>query len=124
MNSLNAKRSLVVLLAIGFINCGWSSRRVKLGEQFTMRPKEKVSVASTQLAIRLDEVGHQTYSGPTSGPAAYVELFVTSETVSKSIRMSVGDNTEVDGYLITVNSALPFSSQGGPGCELTITKKQ
>jgi hypothetical protein len=124
MNSMNAKRWLAVLLAIGFINCSWSSRRVKLGEQFTMRPKDKVSVASTQLTIRLDEVGHQTFSGPTSGRAGYVELFVTSQTVSKSIRLSAGDAADIDGYVITVNSALPFSSQGGPGCELMVAKKQ
>jgi hypothetical protein len=123
MTSLNARRWLVILLAIGFINCGWWSRRVKLGEEFTMRPKERVSVAGTQLTIRLDEVGHQTFSGPTSGRAGYVELFATSRSVSKSIRLSVGDNAEVDGYVITVNSALPFSSQGGPKCELTVTTK-
>lgn len=123
MVAVNAKRLLVVLLAICFINCGWSSRRVKLGEEFTMRPKDTVSVASTQLTIRLDEVGHQTYSGPKSGPAGYVELFVTSHSVSQSIRMSVGDAADFDGYVITANSALPFSSQDGPKCELTVTKK-
>jgi len=123
MDVVNAKRLLVTFLAISFINCGWSSHRVKLGEQFTMRPKDKVTVASTPLTIRLDEVGHQTFSGPTSGPAAYVELFVTSQSASKSIRMSVGDTADIDGYVITVNSALPFSSQGGPKCELAVTKK-
>jgi hypothetical protein len=123
MDAVNAKRLLVTFLAISFINCGWSSHRVKLGEQFTMRPKDKVTVASTLLTIRLDEVGHQTFSGPTSGPAGYVELFVTSQTVSKSIRLSVGDSADIDGYVITVNSALPFSSQDGPSCELTVSKK-
>jgi hypothetical protein len=122
MDVVNAKRLLVTFLAISFINCGWSSRRVKLGEEFTMRPKERVSVASTPLTIRLDGVGHQTFSGPTPGPAGYVELFVTSHSVSKSIRMSVGEAGDIDGYVITVNSALPFSSQGGPKCELTVTK--
>ena len=123
MDAVNAKRLLVIFLAIGFINCGWSSRRVKLGEQFSMRPKEKVSVAGAQLTIRLDEVGHQTFSGPTSGRAGYVELFVTSRSVSKSIRLSVGAAGDIDGYVITVNSALPFSSQGGPSCELMVAKK-
>ena len=123
MSSGNVKRWLAIVLAIGLLSCSWLSRRVKLGEQFTMRPKDKVSVADTQLTIRLDEVGHQTYSGPTSGPAAYVELFVTSQTVSKSIRASVGDEAEIDGYVIRVNSANPFTSQGGPSCELTVAKR-
>jgi hypothetical protein len=123
MNKSSVKRWLVVALAIVFISCSWASRRVKLGEQFTLRPKDKVIVAGTGLAIRLDEVGHQTFSGPgpSPGAASYVLLFVTFKDASKSIRLSVGENTTTGNYLIKVNSAHPFRSDGGPRCELTVT---
>ena len=118
-----AKRSLVVALAVVFISCSWWSRRVKLGEQFTMRPKDTVAVADTGLTIRLDEVGHQTFSGPgpPSGGASYVVLLVTDKNGSRSIRISLGDSMEAGDYVIKVNSAHPFRSDDGPRCELTVT---
>jgi len=124
MKFRGAKFALIAALAIAFISCSWWSRRVKLGEEFTMRPKDKVAVAGTGLTIRLDEVGHQTFSGPGPPPsgASYVVLLVTSEDGSKSIRISVGDTKEVRDYVIKVNSAYPFRSQDGPRCELTVTR--
>lgn len=117
-----AKRWLVVGLTILLISCSWWSRRVKLGEQFTMRPKDTVAVADTGLTIRLDEVGHQTFSGPgPPGGASYVVLLVTDKNGSRSIRISVGETTEGGAYVIKVNSAYPFRSDDGPRCELTVT---
>ena len=89
-----------------------------------MRPKDTVAVADTGLTIRLDEVGHQTFSGPGPAPsgASYVVLLVTDQNGSRSIRISVGDSTETGDYLIKVNSAYPFRSQDGPRCELTVTR--
>ncbi len=118
-----AKRWLVVGLTILLISCSWWSRRVKLGEQFTMRPKDTVAVADTGLTIRLDEVGHQTFSGPGPPPggASYVVLLVTDKNGSRSIRISVGETTEGGAYVIKVNSAYPFRSDDGPRCELTVT---
>ena len=122
MKLRGAKGALIAALAIAFISCSWWSRRVKLGEEFTMRPKDKVAVAGTGLTIRLDEVGHQTFSGPgpPPGAASYVLLLVTEKGSSRSIRLSVGDSTEAGDYLIKVNSAYPFHSQDGPRCELTV----
>jgi len=121
----SAKRWFTIPLAIVFISCSWGTRQAKLGEQFAMRPKDKVTVAGTGLTIRLDGVGHQTFSGPGPAPgaAAYVELLVSSESGSRSMRISAGESTGVDDYFIKVNSAYPFRSQGGPRCELTISKR-
>jgi hypothetical protein len=115
---------LTILVAFAVIDCSWRSRRVKLGERFTMRPKDKITVAGPGLTVRLDGVGHQTFSGPgpSPGAAAYVELLVTSESGSRSARISVGESTEVGDYVIKVNSAYPFSSQDGPRCELTVSR--
>ncbi|HEY3103772.1 MAG TPA: hypothetical protein VGJ69_09265 [Pyrinomonadaceae bacterium] len=113
---------LTILVAFAVIDCSWWSRRVKLGEQFTMHPKEKVAVAGTELTIRLDEVGHQTFSGRSSDPAAYVVLQLTSERGSRSSRIGVGESTEQDAYVIHVNSAYPFHSQDGPRCELIVNR--
>jgi hypothetical protein len=122
MERRGGPKCLVVALAILFIGCSWSSRRVKLDEQFTLRPKEKATVAGTDLTIRLDEVGHQTFSGPSTGPAAYVVLQISSKSGSRSSRIGVGESTEQDAYVIHVNSAYPFHSQDGPRCELTVTR--
>ena len=123
MDLRSPKGALIATLAIALIGCGWWSRRVKLGEQFAMRPKDKVVVAGTDLTIRLDEVGHQTFSGPGPPPggASYVGLLVSDENASRSIRISVGETAQAGDYVIKVNSANPFRSGDGPRCELTVT---
>ena len=123
MKKFPAKKFVLVSSIVLCLGCGFLTRRVKLGERFTMRPKDKVVVAGTGLTIRLDEVGHQTFSGPGPSPggASYVVLLVTCENGSKSIRISVGDSTEAGDYVIKVNSANPFRSDDGPRCELTVT---
>lgn len=125
MNLSRIQRKLFPAVAIIAISCNWAPRRVKLNEQFAMRPKEEVAVADTGLTIRLDEVGHQTFSGPTPPrrAAAYAVFFVSAPNGSRTIRLDVGDDEAVGDYSIKVNSANPFNSDNGPRCELTVTKK-
>lgn len=125
MNAQRIQSVLISAIAIIAISCSWGHRRVKLGEQFAMRPKEEVAVADTGINILLKEVGHQTFSGPTPPhrPAAYAVLFVSTPDGSRTIRLDVGQDEQVGDYLIKVNSANPFKSDNGPGCELTVTKK-
>jgi len=112
-------------IAVILISCGWPARRVNIGEKFAMRPKEEVAVADTGLTVRLNEVGHQTFSGPTpSGrAAAYAVLSVSLPDGSRTVRLDVGEDEQVGDYLIKLNSANPFNSDNGPRCELTVTKK-
>lgn len=124
MNRCCIKRWLVISFAIVSIGCSLGSRKVKLGEQFTLRPKEKVVVAGTGLTIRLDEVGHQTFSEPQPRPlsSSYVVLTVTAGGAApRSVSISVGESETIGGYTITVNSAYPFRSDNGPRCGLTVT---
>lgn len=115
--------ALMICLTIVLIGCSWSSRRVKLGEPFSLRPKEVVQVAETGLTVRLDEVGHQTYSGPKSGPAAYCVLQISSQSGARSSRIGVGESTEQGEYVIKVKAANPFRSDDGPRCELIVNQK-
>jgi hypothetical protein len=126
MDLRGAKGALIATLAIARIGCSLWSRRVNLGEQFAMRPKDKVVVAGTGLTVRLDEVGHQTFSGPglPPGGASYVVLLVTDENGSRSIRIGVGETTEGGACVIKVNSAYPFRGDDGPRCELTVTNAE
>jgi len=96
-----------------------------LNEKFAMRPKEEVAVADTGITIRLNEVGHQTFSGPTPSrrAAAYAILLVTSPNGSRTLRLDVGEDEQVGDFLIKINSVNPFNSDNGPRCELTVTKK-
>lgn len=124
MNRCCIKRWLVISFAIVSIGCSLGSRKVKLGEQFTLRPKEKVVVAGTGLTIRLDEVGHQTFSEPQPRPlsSSYVVLTVTAGSVpAKSISISVGESENVGDYTIRLIGANPFHDQGGPDCKLMVT---
>ncbi len=125
MNLRRLQRVLLPAIAVIVISCSWAIRRVNLGEKFAMRPKEEVAVADTGITIRLNEVGHQTFSGPTPPrrAAAYVILLVSSPDGSSTIRLDVGADEQVRNYLIKVNSANPFNSNNGPRCELTVTKK-
>jgi hypothetical protein len=125
MNRHRLQSALVLAIAIMVISCTWATRRVNLGEKFAMRPKEEVAVADTGITIRLNEVGHQTFSGPTPArrSAAYAVLLVTSPAGSRTIRLDVGEDEQVGDYLIKLNSANPFNSNNGPRCELTVTKK-
>jgi hypothetical protein len=125
MNLHRLQSALVLTIAILLISCSWAERRVNLDEKFAMRPKEEVAVADTGLTIRLNEVGHQTFSGPTPArrAAAYAVLFISTPDESRTIRLDVGDDEQVGRYLIKLNSANPFNSDNGPRCELTVTKK-
>ena len=118
-------QALVPAIAIILIGCSWTSRRVNVGERFPMRPKEEVTVADTGITIRLNEVGHQTFSGPTPSrrAAAYAILLVTSPNGSRTLRLDVGEDEQVGDFLIKINSVNPFNSDNGPRCELTVTKK-
>ena len=125
MSGHRIQTALILAIAIIGISCAWETRRVNLGERFAMRPKEEVVVADTGITIRLNEVGHQTFSGPTPArrAAAYAVLSVSSPNGSKTLRLDVGDDEQVGDFLIKLNSANPFNSDNGPRCELTVTKK-
>src|SRR5947207_13386073 len=112
--------SLVILL---LTSCGLLTRRVKPGEEFTLKPKETVIVSGTNLEIRLEEVGHQTFSNPQPQPlrSSYVQLVVTTGGSPRSIR--VDDSVEVGEYTITVKSANPFRHDDGPRCTLIVTRR-
>jgi hypothetical protein len=124
--SINRLQAVFVLpIAVILIGCGWEARRVNVGEKFAMRPKEEVAVADTGITVRLNEVGHQTFSGPTPSlrAAAYAVLLVSLPDGSRTVRLDVGEEEQVGDYLIKLNSANPFNSDNGPRCELTVTKK-
>jgi hypothetical protein len=125
MSMRRLKSVLVLAIAIVMISCMWGSRRVNLGEKFAMRPKEEVAVADTGITIRLYEVGHQTFSGPTPSrrAAAYAVLSVSSSSGSRTMTLDVGEDEQVGEFFIKINSVNPFNSDGGPRCELTVTKK-
>lgn len=125
MRTHRIQSALVPAIAIIMISCTWATRRVNLGEKFAMRPKEEVAVADTGITIRLNEVGHQTFSGPTPSrrSAAYAVLAVSSPDGPRTISLDVGEDEQVGDYLIKLNSANPFNSDNGPRCELTVIKK-
>jgi hypothetical protein len=125
MTTRRLQSVFVPAIAIVLISCSWATRRVNVAEKFAMRPKEEVAVADTGIKIRLNEVGHQTFAGPTPSrrAAAYAAFTVSLPDGSRTVSLDVGEEEQVADYLIKLNSANPFNSDNGPRCELTVTKK-
>jgi len=124
MTTSLSKSFLVVSTGILLLtSCGLLSRRVKPGEEFTMKPKETVVVSGAGLEIKLAEVGHQTFPNPQPQPlrSSYVQLIVTTGGSPRSIQ--VDDSVEIGEYTITVKSANPFRYDDGPRCTLVVTRR-
>ncbi len=96
---------------------------MKLGEEFVMKPDDKVIVSGTGLEIRVETIGHQTASNAQSRPvsAFFVRMTITSSGAARS--MQVDDSVDVGDYTLTVKSANPFASDGGPKCSLLVTRR-
>jgi hypothetical protein len=121
----SAKKSLLAtaIITVFLTGCGLLSRSVKTGEEFVMKPNEKVSVSGTGLEIKLEAVGHQTSSNAPGRPisAFFVRLTVTSGGSPRSVE--VEDSVDVGDHTITLKSANPFKSDGGPKCSLVVTRR-
>ena len=113
---------LISLTLLHLTGCGLWSRKVKIGEQFTLHPKERVVVADTGLTIRLDAVGHQWYVDQRPHTTIYVEVTVTVGNAGPRA-LTISDNQTIGDYTITLKSANEFRSDGGPRCELVVTRR-
>jgi hypothetical protein len=116
---------LVSSIFLLFTGCGLWSRRVKVGEQFTLRADERVVVGGTGLAIKLkgkQAVGHQWYvDGRPEAP--YVSLIITSEGALLSRSLTLDEGTIIGDYIITLKGANPSRSDGGASCDLLVTRR-
>ena len=102
-------------------NCGVLSRRVKVGEEFTLKPGEKVSVRGADIAIRLKAVGHQWYVDRRAD-SPYVELEL-SDVGAFGKNVTLSDTMVVGEYNIKLMAANPFRDNGGPDCKLIVTRR-
>ncbi len=113
-----AVSALIVTLLSG---CGLTTRRVKVGEEFTLKPNEKVSVAGADLSIKLNSVGHQWYVDRRAD-APYVELTL-SDVGAFGKKLTLSDTQTVGEYNIKLVGADPFGDNGGPDCKLIVTRR-
>ena len=97
------------------------SRRVRIGEEFTLKPGEKVSVSGADLTIRLKEVGHQWYVDRRAD-SPYVELEL-SDVGASGHKLTLSDTETVGDYTIKLVAANPFRDNGGPDCKLMVTRR-
>jgi len=122
MNPSAGKWFAVSALALLIIsNCGLLSRRVKVGEEFTLKPGEKVSVTGADLTIKLKAVGHQWYSDRRAD-SPYVELEL-SDVGAFGKELTLSDTQTVGNYNIKLVGANPFSGNGGPDCRLIVSRR-
>ena len=123
MNAVAAPRKRFAALAVTLIfatSCAWWSRRVKIAEEFTLRPTEKVVVSGTGLTIQLKGVGHQWYVDQRAD-SPYAELIVTGGSASAR-RITLSESITVGDYAIKLVAANPFRDNGGPDCKLIVTR--
>src|SRR5438477_5404401 len=93
-------------------SCGLLSRRVKAGEEFTLKPGEKVSVKGADLTIKLKGVGHQWYVDRRAD-SPYVEL-ILSDVGAGGQNLTLSETKTVGDYNIKLVAANPFRDNGGP----------
>jgi hypothetical protein len=127
LDQMNEKVSMKKVCVLGLVtlvclaNCGFFSRRVKLDEEFTLKPNEKVSVSGTGLTIQLKTVGHQWYTDRRA-ESPYVELVVTGGK-APSGPITLGEKFTVGDYTLKLVGANPFRDNGGPDCKLVVSRK-
>lgn len=97
------------------------SRRVKVGEEFTLKPDEKVSIAGADLTIKLKAVGHQWYVDKRAD-APFVEL-ILSDVGAFGKKLTLSGTQTVGDYNIKLVSANPYQDNGGPDCKLVVTHR-
>ena len=111
--------SAVILLLV--TSCSLWSRRVKVEEEFTLRPGEEIVIAGTDLAIQLKGVGHQWYVDRRAD-SPYAELIVTGGGASAR-PLTLSESTIVGDYSVKLVAANPFRDNGGPDCKLIVTSR-
>jgi hypothetical protein len=113
----------IALFAITLLVLGGCvlSRRVKIGEEFTLKTGEKVSVSGADLTIRLKDVAHQWYVDRRAD-STYVELEL-SDVGASVHRLTLSDTKTVGDYTIKLVTANPFRDNGGPDCQLMVTRR-
>lgn len=114
---LAASASILIFMS----SCALLSRRVKVGEEFTLKPGEKVSIAGADLTIRLKAVGHQWYVDRRAD-SPYVEL-ILSDVGASAHNLTLREIETVGNYNIKLVGANPFNSNGGPDCKLIVTPR-
>ena len=116
-----AIRRTLALAAVTLLllnGCSLWSRRVKVGDEFTLRPNEKVVVGGTNLTIQLKAVGHQWYVDRRAD-SPYAELILNGgDKAARSL--SFGDPMIVGQYNIKSVAANPFNNNGGPDCKSVV----
>ena len=119
---LSAEKHFVVLAIILVLAGGCVlSRRINVGQEFTLKPEEKVSVKGADLTIKLKSVGHQWYVDRRAD-STYVVLTL-SDVGASGKEVTLSDTTSVGNYNIKLVAANPFRDNGGPDCKLMVTRR-
>ena len=92
-----------------------------MGEEFTLKPDEKVSIAGADLTIKLKSVGHQWYVDKRA-EEPFVEL-ILSDVGAFGKKLTLSDTQTVGDYNIKLVAANPFQDNGGPDCKLILTHR-
>jgi hypothetical protein len=122
---MNKYYSLGTLLAVSalmlLLMSSDSSRTVKVGEEFTLHPGEKVVIADTDLTIKLKVVGNRWYSDRRAH-SPYAELIVSGGGAAER-PLTLSKTATVGDYVLKLVAANPFRHNGGPDCKLVVTRR-
>ena len=115
------KISIAIALIFVFVTaCGFLPRKVKVGEEFTLHPGEKVSVSGADLTIEVKSIGRQWYTDRRA-ESGYVELIIKGRGASAPRKVGVGETVDERDYVIKINSINPFGQK--PDCTLVVNQK-
>lgn len=113
--------AVLAIILVFVSNCSLLSRRVQVGEEFTLKPGEKVSVKGADLTIKLKGVGHQWYVDRRAD-SPYVEL-ILSDVGAGGQNLTLSETKTVGDYNIKLVAANPFRDNGGPDCKLLVSRR-
>ena len=113
--------SITIALIVIFVTaCGFLPRKVKVGEEFTLRSGEKVSISGADLTIEVKSIGRQWYTDRRA-ESGYAELIIKGRGASAPRKVGVGETVDEGNYVIKINSINPFGQN--PDCNLVVNQK-
>lgn len=96
------------LTLLSFESCVFG-KTAKLDEEFTLKPKEAVTIEGAGIKITLDEVGREWLAN-NGGERPYCKVSITHKSNAINASLRFGKPAEINGYEIRLVKANPFGS--------------
>lgn len=84
-------------------------KSAKVGEEFTLKPKEAITIEGAGIKITLDEVGREWLVN-NGGERPYCKISIVHKSSEIKVSVRFGNPAEINGYEVRLVKANPFSN--------------